>query len=267
LLGEWGEALRELDVAIALAEKNGDAYRAQTLLLIRALALVHAKDFPAARAICDSLMPALEHPGRAPWRRWCLTIGGAAEVGVGNREAALDWLSTAGEEMDRHAVLGDWYWRLYQGWGLTNLWLSSGDLARARADGELFLASAEATAERTWQGLASEANARIALAAGDTRRAEDLVSRALTAIKGVEAPVAGWQVHATAADVARVLGDDAAATSHREASGEIIVGLVASLGPQYEGLQRTFLAAPRVAQVLGPDPHLPLDRENRAATV
>jgi tetratricopeptide (TPR) repeat protein len=265
LLGEWGEALRELDTGISMAEKNGDPFRAQTLLLTRALALLLAMDFAAVRAICDSLLPALEHPGRGPWRRWCLTIGGAAEVGLGNGEAALDRLLTAGEEMDRHAVLGDWYWRLYQRWALTNLWLSTGDLARARDVGELFLAGASATAERTWQALAWEANARIALASGDTRRAQELVNRAVAAIAGVETPVAGWQAHATAADVARALGDDAAATHHREVSGEIVLGLVASLGPKEEDLRRTFLAAPPVAKVLGGSPRLPLDREDRAA--
>ena len=267
LLGEWGEALRELDAAIALAEKNGDAYRTHTLLLIRALGLLHAMNFAAVRAICDSLLPALEHPGRAPWRRWCLTIGGAAEVGLGNREAALDRLMTAGEEMDRHAVLGDWYWRLYQRWALTNLSLSIGDLARARDDGESFLASAKATAERTWQGLAWVANARIALASGDARRAQDLITSALATIEGVEVPVAAWQVHATAADLARGRGDDAAAARHREASGEIVLGLAASLGPKEEELRRTFLAASPVAKVLAGSPHGPLDREDRAAAV
>ena len=127
--------------------------------------------------------------------------------------------------MDRQAVLGDWYWRLYHGWALTNLGLSTGDLTRARDDGESFLASAEATAERTWRALACEANARIALAAGETRRAQDLATRALAAIEGFEAPVAGWQAHATAADVARACGDAGAATRHREASRDIIVAL------------------------------------------
>ncbi|HYN50577.1 MAG TPA: hypothetical protein VES62_06600, partial [Thermoleophilaceae bacterium] len=251
LVGEWGEAMREFDAGIALAEKNGDPYRAQNLRNNRALVLVHAMDFASARASCDAVLPALDQPGQAPWRRWCLTVGGAAEVGLGDYEAALDHLLTAREEMDRHTVLGDWYIRVYDHWALTNLWLSTGDLARAREEGESFLASAGATAERTWQGLAWEMNARIALAGDDPRRARDLIERGLAAIDGFEAPVAAWQVHATAAEVCQALGESGSARSHRASSRDIVLTLAASL-ESYEASRRTFLTSPAVVRVLDP---------------
>jgi hypothetical protein len=197
-------------------------------------------------------LPALDQPGQAPWRRWCLTVGGAAEVGLGDNEAALDHLLTAREEMDRHTVLGDWYIRVYDHWALTNLWLSTGDLARAREEGESFLASAGATAERTWQGLAWEMNARIALAGDDPRRARDLIERGLAAIDGFEAPVAAWQVHATAADVFEALGETDSAQSHRKSSRDTVLRLAASLEP-YAASRQIFLTSPAVARVVDPD--------------
>jgi len=247
LLGEWGAALREMDTGIALAEKNGDPYRGQTLLMSRAWALVCAMDFAGARAIAEPLLPSLQQ--RPPWRRFCLTIAGAAAAGLGDYERAVDRLGAAGDEMDRHETLGDWYWRLVQRWALTNLWLSRGDLDQAAEHADLLLASATATAERTWQSLAWEANARIALRLNDTR-AHELIENAIAAIDGFEAPVAGWQAHATAADIARALGESSAAARHQSKSRNIIVKLADSFGPDGDAHRRAFLDSPLVARVL-----------------
>ncbi|HEX2780469.1 MAG TPA: hypothetical protein VHM30_13275, partial [Gemmatimonadaceae bacterium] len=86
--------------------------RVQTLLLYRAWALFYAMDFASVRATCDALLPAIDQRTHAPWRRLCLTLSGAAEVGLGNPERALDRALTARGEMDRQPALGDWYWRL-----------------------------------------------------------------------------------------------------------------------------------------------------------
>jgi hypothetical protein len=250
MLGEWGTALRELDAGIAAAERNEEPQRRQTLLLVRSLALLYAGDFGGARAICDSLARSFHQPGRTPWRRLCLSVGGAAAAGLGDDDDALDRFQRAREEMGRCSALGDWYWRLVQEWALTNLWLSRGDLARAREAAEVFGAHAGANAERTWEGLAWDAQARVALAAGDPRQAQTHVGQALAAIEAFEVPLAGWQVHATAADVSRARGETTAATRHREISRGILRKLEASL-EGYETLQHTFLMAPSVRKVLG----------------
>jgi DNA-binding winged helix-turn-helix (wHTH) protein len=250
LLGEWGEALHELDGGIAAAEKNADSHRRQTLLLLRSLALLHAGDFAGARAICNSLMGPFQQPARAPWRRFCLSIGGAADAGLGDYAGALERFRRAREEMGRQPALGDWYWRLVQGWALADLWLSRGDLARAREAAGVFAAEAAVSAERTWQGLAWEAQARVALAADEPRRAQAHVGQALAALDGFEVPLAGWQVHATAADVCRARGETVAARRHQETSRGIVRRLAASLDG-YGDLQRAFLTAPAVANVLG----------------
>ena len=247
LLGEWGEALSEINTGIALAEKNGDPYRAHTLMMSKAWALLFAMDFNGARQMAECVLPAVQQ--RAPWRRFSLVIAGAAEAGLGNHQQAFERLLLAGEEMDRHSTLGDWYWRLPQQWALTNLWLSRGDVPRAVENAEAFLAGARATAERTWQALAWETNARLALWLSDTSRAQTLIESALAAIDGVEAPIAAWQVFATAADVARARSDLSGET-HQAASRNVILKLAASLGPEEEALRQTFLAAPAVMRVL-----------------
>jgi tetratricopeptide (TPR) repeat protein len=248
-LGDWGAALREFDTSIALAEKNADAFGSGVLRLWRCWLQLFAMDFAGARSVSDSILATPEQPGLMFGWHLCLTLNGAAEAGLGNYESALERLREARGEMDRHVALLDWYSRLGQRWALTNLWWSIGDLARAREEAELFVANADATAERTWQALAWDAHARIALASGDLPGAQDSIGRALTAIEGFEVPVAAWQAHATAAGVARASGDTAAADRHREKSRHIVLGLAASLGPDDE-LRHTFLAAPAVVAVL-----------------
>jgi DNA-binding winged helix-turn-helix (wHTH) protein len=249
LLGEWGAALRELDAAIALAERNADHYGGGTLRLLRGWSQVVALDFPAARAGCTSVVPDPEQPLRSFPRHLWLTVDGAAAAGLGDGEYALQRLVAVGEEMGRQPALLDWYWRLLQRWALGGLWLSRGELERAREEGELMAADAGATAERTWQALAWDMNARIALAGDEPRRARDLIERGLAAVEGVEAPVAAWQVHATAAEVFEALGETDRAHAHWESSREIVLRLAASLDT-YEAPRRAFLASPAVARVL-----------------
>ena len=109
---------------------------------------------------------------------------------------------------------------------------------------------AGATAERTWQALAWDVSARVALASGhDAGRRGSYVERGLAAIDGVEAPVAAWQVHATAAEICQALGESGRAQSHRDSSRNIVLKLAASLEP-YEASRRTFLNSPAVARAL-----------------
>jgi hypothetical protein len=111
------------------------------------------------------------------------------------------------------------------------------------------LENACATAERTWQGLAWDVNARIALAGGDARQARDHIERGLAAIDGVEAPVAAWQVHATAAEVFEALGQTISAQSHRTSSRDTSLRLATSFDSQ-EPSRQVFLASRAIAQLL-----------------
>ena len=248
-LGEWGAALREFDASIALAERNADSFGSGVLLLLRCWLQLFAMDFAGASSVCASILAAREPPGGMFGRHLCLTLSGAAEAGLGNHDVARERLLAVRGEMDRCVALLDWYSRFWQRWALTSLWLSTGDLARAREEAELFVANAGATDERTWQALAWDAHARIALASADLPGAQDSIGRALTAIEGFEGPVAAWQAHATAAAVARARGDAKAATHHRATSRDIVLRLADSLGSD-DALRRTFLTAPAVAAVL-----------------
>ena len=248
-LGEWGEALKEIGAGIAMAEKNGDHYRGQTLQLYRALVRLFGMDYVGARDLCESVLPVLGEPARTPWRRWALAIAGSAEVGLGEHERALGHLMAAKQEMDDHTVINDWYCRMMVQSALTDLWLARGDLSRARQEAEVFLAVTSATAERTWQAWAWEANARLALRSSDLERAQDCITKALSVMEGYETPLAEWRVHATATELSELRGDRVAAKHHREQSRGTVLRLANSL-PEDDPLRKIFLSAPRISTIV-----------------
>src|SRR6266851_1002916 len=250
-LGEWGEALRILAAEITLADKNGDRYRGQTLHLYRAWVHLHAMDFPGVLEICESILPSLDEPERRPWRRFCFALTGSAEAASGRYEAAADHLTTARIEMDGRPVIHDWYCRMLLEQALTDAWLGKGDLKQARAEAQRFVAATLTTAERTWQALAWEASARVAMAEGDRGHARTCVDRAVAAMEGFEVPLAAWRVHASAAELERRLGNQRAAGRHRSLGRSTVLALANSL-VDYERLRETFLAAPPVRAIIDP---------------
>jgi hypothetical protein len=132
------------------------------------------------------------------------------------------------------------------------LWLAQGDRARARPEAERFLELSLATAERTWQGLAWEANARVALADHDYGRARECTGKAVATVQGFEVPLAAWRVHATAAHIEEESGNHESARFHRDLSRATILRLANSLSEQ-QPLREIFLSAPAVARILGRD--------------
>ncbi len=248
-LGQFGVAIHETRAAIAVMEKNGDHYRAKTMQLFVAMALLYALDFTGVLAICESVFPSVAHPARSIDRRFCLALAGLAETALGSHARALERLSSAREEMDRYGVILSWWVRMKVEQGLTDSLLAMGDLGRARPQAERFLEITLATEERTFQALAWEANTRLAMAESDLKRAGDCIGNGLATIEGFEVPLAAWRVHATAAACSERAGDRRAAKRHRELSRATILELANSLTPE-DPLRSTFLSAPAVRAVL-----------------
>jgi tetratricopeptide (TPR) repeat protein len=249
-LGEWGEMLREIKVGIAMAERNGDCYRAQTLRLYQAWLHLEARDFAGVVGICNSVLPSLDDPARRPWGRFCLALLGSAHRALGNYALAQEHLVTLRDEMDHHTVIHDWHHRMLLQSALAELWLASGDLRQTRIETDKFLDVTQRTAERTWQALAWEMSARVALVEFDITRARDSITKGLATMEGFEVPLASWRVHAVAAEFHDRTGDSELAESYLALSRETIMKLANSL-PAKQPLQKAFLADPVVCRVLG----------------
>ena len=247
-LGEWGEALRTTKSSIALGIKNGDHIRVQTSRLDQAWIHLQAMDSSGALTICESVLPTLGEPATRPWNRFCRILAGSAELAMENYDRALEHLSAVRKDMDLLPVIHDWYWKMLLESGFTEAWLGKGDLGQARVSAERFLEVTQQTSEHTWQALAWDAIARVAMVELDVQRTQNCISRALSAIDGFEVPLAAWRVHATAAKVFGATGEIALSRHHLELSRATLLKLADSLGEE-ESLQRTFLAAPEVNTV------------------
>jgi DNA-binding winged helix-turn-helix (wHTH) protein/tetratricopeptide (TPR) repeat protein len=256
-LGEWGEALREIKDVLAMFDKNGDYLWGQVGRLNRAWVHLHAMDFAGVLAICNSTLPSVRDPELRPAPdcriprpviRISLILAGTVETALGNYESALEHLLLARADMDRPATLV-WYWRMPLESALTELWLAKGDLAQARPQAESFLKIALATAEHTWQALAWEVNARVAMAELDLTRAQDCIAKGLSTMEGYEVPLAAWQVHRTAAELHARAENHDLAQHHRELSRATILKLANSLGAE-DPLRTKFLSAPAIRKVL-----------------
>jgi DNA-binding winged helix-turn-helix (wHTH) protein/tetratricopeptide (TPR) repeat protein len=259
-LGEWGEALRETKELGARLDKDGNYYWGRVMHLQWACVHLHAMDFAGVLAICDSVLPlvrdpelrpAPDHPTPIPSAfRNRLVLTGSAETALGNYESALEHLLAARADMDRSAIIFNWFWRMRLESAFTELWLAKGDLAQARPQAERFLAITLETAEHTWQALAWEVNARVAIAELDQTRARDCIAKGLSAMEGFEVPLAAWRVHATAFELYQNSGDRDSADRHLALSRETIIKLANSL-PAEQPLRHTFLSAPMVRNILG----------------
>ena len=259
-LGEWGEASREIEEVITRADKSGDYFcRDISFPLYRAWLHLHACDFAGVLTICESavplvrepaLRPAPDSPPPPPWPfQQSLVLRGLAETALGEYDRAREYLFAARDDMDRQRTLNDWYWRMSLEWGLAELWLAVGDLSLARPQAERFLSLTLTTAERTWQALGWEANARVALTEPDAPRAQEYIAKALSTMEGFELPLASWRVHATAFELYRNSGERDSEEHHHALSRETIMKLANSL-PADDPLRQTFLSAPRVLKII-----------------
>jgi len=259
-VGEWGEALREIEAAIAMLDKNADYHWGQGVRPHLAWLHLQAMDFAGVLALCNSALPLVGDPGLGPppddsapyrfglWKR--LFLMGSAEMALGNYESALEHLLAARADMDRPGPTCTWYWRMPLEHALAELWLAKGDLAQARQQAERCLAITLASAEHMWQALAWEVNARVAAAERDPTKAQDYISKGLSAMEGFEVPLAAWRVHATAFDLYRNSGERSLAERHLALSRDTIMKLADSL-PAEAPLRRTFLSAPTIRRILG----------------
>jgi DNA-binding winged helix-turn-helix (wHTH) protein/tetratricopeptide (TPR) repeat protein len=247
--GQWGDALFHIKDEMIIVEKNAGHFRGQTLRVYQAWVHLTAMDFAGVLTICESLIPILEAPERSAWRRLAQVLAGTAETGLGNYDHALSYFFTVRDDMDRRTVTFDWYCRMLLELGIVEVSLAKGDLARAREEAQKFLNTALSTAERTWQGLGWETNARVAMAASDFEQGWDYITRALKTIEDFEVPLAEWRVHATAAELCERAGDTQRAEQHRASSRATIMRLANSLGSD-EMLRRIFLSAPAIREIL-----------------
>lgn len=259
-MGEWGEALREIDETIVMVDRNSQSIWGQALRLYRAWVHLHAQDFVGTLEICDSALPLVldpephphpDHPAPYPFEFWmCLVLRGAAETALGNYESARRHLVVANADMHQQVIMLGWYWHMPLELAFAELWLAKEEPEQAKAHAEKLLDLATANREHTWQALAWEVNSRVAMALGDPHGSQEFIGRALSAMEGFEVPLAAWRVHATASEIYQNYGTRKSAETQRRLSRETIVKLANSL-PSEHSLRQAFLSSTRIRKIVG----------------
>jgi DNA-binding winged helix-turn-helix (wHTH) protein len=250
--GEWGKAMGALDISIDLADKNGDSFPAQMLRLSRSWIHFHAMDFEEVVATSEPMESVAGRFGGSYLVRLSRLLSGSAHLALGNSARATEKLMAAREEMNSHAIVLDWCFRLPLQAALSELWLASGNLAQAREDAGIYLSLAQSTDDYTYRALAAEVSARVAWAHGELSVAQDFIMQAIRTVEERDVPLATWRVHATAASLFKTAGHVVIAQQHRQVARTAILSLANSLGSRHT-LRAKFLSAPVIAAVLAED--------------
>jgi tetratricopeptide (TPR) repeat protein len=253
-VGELGNSLTAFDAGILGCRKEGNLAGAQTLGLWRCLLLFQLTDYEGMLEMCRPIVSADSAPVVVlPFeRRLSLVMCGLAEAGLGNAAAARDYLLEAERQIREQPVMLDWYLTLMLEWGRVNLLLLTGARAEAAARADRFIRLATETDERTWQALAFETWARVALGRGAATEALEVISKALAATKGFETPLADWRVHATATVAYKAIGNSQLASRHAHLAATTRRGLIESL-PQRHRLRTLFETSARIFPPLASD--------------
>jgi DNA-binding winged helix-turn-helix (wHTH) protein/tetratricopeptide (TPR) repeat protein len=248
LSGRLGELVQLLRAGREIAEENGN----EPWFFVSREAWLHTAvlDFTGARQLCEGM--AARSAG-AYWHGQSQALGGIASGYAALEQGKYDDASRSFRRVldskESPKFFLHWYWRMHAELGLSNLWLASGNLRKARLEADGFLQSALPTAEPNLHGLAWDLDARVAMAEKDWKGAQEKIEKGLAVLHKFEIPTTAWRVHATRSDLYRQAQDATAAEAERARAEAIILALANSFAPD-DPLRHAFLAAALVRQVL-----------------
>ncbi len=245
--GRLGELAQLVRAGKDIAEANGN----EPWLFVSREAWLRTAvlDFSGARELCEEMAA---RTTAAFWRGPSRSIGGIAGGYAALEQGKYDEASRSfAKVLDPKKIpkfFFHWYWRMNAQLGLSNVWLASGNLGRARLEADRFLRSALSTAEPNLQALAWELGARVAMAEKDGKAAEESIEKGLAVLQAFEIPTTAWRVHATRSDLYRHAKNAIAAEAHRARAEAIILALANSFGPD-DAMRDAFLAAAPVRRI------------------
>jgi tetratricopeptide (TPR) repeat protein len=245
--GQWGEMQEILREGEQIAEKNQHFVWGVAFQLERAWLHEQAGDFVQARALSAqgfARSREVKHQYNQILSRLLL---GKAHLGLGEYEQAFQYLSKITDRPGR--VVMDWILRMPFLLSLSEYWFAQREYKRAREETERLCEIAAQPGERTYLALGRRMLAEIALVQRRQEDAEQEVTLAFAVLDGVEAPLAEWRVHTTAARLAEQRRRKDQARTHWERSKAVVLRLADSLD-QDNALRQTFLACPAVQEVL-----------------
>ena len=227
--GHWGTLLRTLHGALGIAERSDHPLWALVFKLTLAWWATHAGDHAAASTRAADGLHAARAAGHQHGTVLALLVSGWAQLGRGAPAAAQREFAAVADVGAGHAAAVEWILHQPLHLGLSACALAAGELARARDEAERVCALAAQPGERTYLGLGHRAVAAAAIAERRWDDAERALAAAHAVVDGGAAPLAEWQVWATAAALAEAVGRSDDAAQHQARSAAVLDRLAASL--------------------------------------
>jgi len=246
--GRLGELLQLLRAGKDMAEENDG--RPWLSVFREAWLRTAVLDFAGARDLCEGMAA---RSTAAYWHGQSGSTGGIASGYIALEQERYNEASRSfAHVLDPKEIpkfFLHWYWRMHAQLGLTNVWMASGNLRKARVEADRFRQSALSTGEPNLHALAWDADARVAMAEKDWKGAEEKIAKGLAVLRRFEIPTTAWRVHATRSDLYRQAKNDTAAEAERARAETIILALASSFAPD-EPLRHAFLAAAPIRRIL-----------------
>jgi tetratricopeptide (TPR) repeat protein len=247
-IGQFGKVLQITKAGRTSPDQNLSLY--WLLTLREAMLRANVFDFEGARQICRAARNA--RGGEFPDAQYLAIdeiAAGNIALQQGKHSEAVEHFTRI-QDLDEHTkFFMHWEWRMTAQLELSNAWLLSENVAKARTAADGVLKSALATSDPHLQALAWDLQARVALAENDLQGARASIERAFAIIDCSEVQGAAWQVYATAWQLYQSVKEHKTAETNRERAETCILKIANSFLSD-EPLRATFLAASPVRRIL-----------------
>ena len=195
-LGRWGDAVEVAGEGAAIAERTGATISSVAMRMLQAWIAVEGQRWEEARTLSLADRSIAEGRGCQAPLQMSLLFGGAAALGMGDLAAAEADLEKLRAWYARERVVLDWLWRPQLHAYLAQLAVRRGQLERAWTESQAAQQAAERTPERTWRARSLVVGAQVAIERGAFGDADRLLRQARRETRGIEAPLAAWQIEA-----------------------------------------------------------------------
>ena len=231
LLGRGGESHTALSEALALVQKNNNAFELAMGQLFLAELYYEAFDPQSAITLCEEALTTLRQTNSAFAIQRGLIMSGMAHLASGNRDTARNYLFESSSLYASSQIGLSWYYKMPLHCALAEYWLLEGKPDAARQEAERMLEVTKGNVHFGWRARAHEVSCRVAIIEGDFTRAQAELADALEKVHEKNSPLVSWRVHNAAARLYQQLGANEVATEHLSQRNVILHNFAESFGP------------------------------------
>ncbi|BBA32369.1 adenylate cyclase / guanylate cyclase [Methylocaldum marinum] len=242
-LGELGEARRHAANALQMADRNGNVFAINHFTLLMSWIHELAFDYQGALHLCQSAKKKVQDQRISSSEFFGLIRLASAHLGLRQYAKAFENLFKADQLLEACQGLMDWYLRPLFYLGSGEYWLTQDQWENVEEQAGKLCELAALPPDPAYLALGHRLLAEVAIGrnALDTASAE--VEQALSFLGKVEAPIAEWQVYATAAKLDSRKGHLQEAETYRCRSAEVLRRLADSMD-QADALRQSLLQHP-----------------------